>query len=232
MTMIEIITAVSILLVLVAILVPALIASRERIRRSACLSNLKQIGVTVGVYLDDHKEIFPPSIDYVPWRGSDYPGGVNALVNQKPQDIQACLTNYGLATNSAVWVCGSATEYGYPNGAGLGKFNMPDGWGYRNNITYRWNSYQTRSTLSMLGGAGNTADMNKYPRALSSVPKPSMAALMWDLPDWLSPQLHQGRINCLFVDGHVEAIVAVSGSSPPNTLWWYVGDGGGEGWGP
>jgi prepilin-type processing-associated H-X9-DG protein len=230
MTLIEMMVVMGIIMMLLAIAGPAFYAARERMRRAQCIGNLKQIGVIVGIYLDDHKETFPPAVDYVPWRGSDYPGGVAALVNQKPQDIQACFTNYGLATNAGSWVCSSATKYGHPNSKGLGKFNMPDGWGYRNNITYRWNSYETRSTLSMLP-VPDLSDMNKYPQRRPNVRKPSLAALMWDLPDDLAPQLHQGKINCLFVDGHVEAINAIPGSSQPNTLWWYVGDGAGEGWG-
>lgn len=233
MSLIELLVVMSIVALLAGMMVPVLGAARERGRRAACISNLKQLGHVIQAYLDDHQNIFPPCVDYVPWRGGVYPGGVNALVNQKPQDIQACFVNYNLATNSSVWVCPSARKYAYPaNPSGLGKFSMPDGWGYRNDITYRWNSLRTRSTLSMVP---NCADMNSYPKNAASIKKPSSAALMWDLPDDLSnynlPHLHQGRINCLFVDGHIEPINSVPGSSPPNTLWWYAGDAAGEGWG-
>jgi prepilin-type processing-associated H-X9-DG protein/prepilin-type N-terminal cleavage/methylation domain-containing protein len=231
-TLVEMLVVMAILAVLFGMLIPAMGMARDRGRAAQCMGNLKQIGVTVQVYLDDHSEIFPPAVDYVPWRGSDYPGGVSALVNQKPQDIQACFTNYSLATNSSVWVCHSARIYAHPaNPSGLGQFGMPYGWGYRNNITYRWNSYETRSTLSMIP---NLADMNKFPKSLVSVRKPSQAALMWDLPDDLvsyGKSLHMGKINCLFVDGHVELITAIPGSSTPDTLWWYVGDNATEGWG-
>lgn len=233
MSLVELLVTMSILALLAGMLLPALAMVRERGRTAACMSNLRQIGVAVQTYLDDHQETYPPCVDYVPWRGSDYPGGVAGLVNQKPQDIQACFTNYSLATNSSVWVCPTAAKrYVYPaQPAGLGKFGMPDGWGYRNNITYRWNSLRTRSTLSM---TVDQANMNSYPRKYSSVKKLNQAALMWDLPDDLpsynQQHLHQGKINCLFVDGHVSLINAIPGVSTIETLWWYAGDGAGEGW--
>jgi prepilin-type processing-associated H-X9-DG protein len=233
MSLIELLAVMAVVAILVGVLIPALMVARDRGRRAACTSNLKQLGVVVQSYLDDHKDVYPPCLDYVPWRGTYYPGGVAALVNIKPQDIQACFTNYSLATNSSVWVCPTARQYAYPaQPAGLGKFAMPDAFGYRNNITYRWNSLRTRSSLSM--NTNNLADMGSYPKTSGSVKRPADAALMWDLPDDLptynKPDLHQGKVNCLFVDGHVELISAIAGSAP-KTLWWYAGNGAGEGWG-
>lgn len=232
MSLIEMLMVMSIITILISLLLPSVAMVRERGRRTTCMMNLRQIGMTVVVYVDDHGDTFPPCVDYVPWRGSDYPGGVAALVNIKPQDIQACFTNYNLATNSAVWVCPSTVPYRYPaQPSGLGKFGMPASFGYKNNITYRWNSLRTRSSFGMTTNQGN---MNSYPCRMSSATKSSQAALMWDLPDDLptynKPNLHQDRINCLFVDGHVDPIKAIPGVSSTNTLWWYVGNSAGEGW--
>jgi prepilin-type processing-associated H-X9-DG protein len=52
---------------------------------------------------------------------------------------------------------------------------------------------------------------------------------MWDNPDWVFPELHFSKVDCLFVDGHVQP-VDVGAGSPPETLWWYAGDIGSEGW--
>ncbi|NLX04099.1 MAG: DUF1559 domain-containing protein [Phycisphaerae bacterium] len=53
-TLIELLVVVAIVAVLVSILLPALSVAREKGRQVSCLSNLKQIGVMLFLYADDH----------------------------------------------------------------------------------------------------------------------------------------------------------------------------------
>lgn len=58
-TLIEVLVAVSIIGILLALLIPAIQAAREAARRAQCVSNLRQIGVALQAYESVHK-MFPP----------------------------------------------------------------------------------------------------------------------------------------------------------------------------
>lgn len=58
-TLIEMLVTIAIIGVLAAILLPALVAARESSRRTACISNLRQIGMGLQAYLTHWKDYFP-----------------------------------------------------------------------------------------------------------------------------------------------------------------------------
>jgi len=54
-TLIELLVVVAIIAVLVAVLLPAIANARERAKEVICLSNLRQLGLAVRMYLDDNQ---------------------------------------------------------------------------------------------------------------------------------------------------------------------------------
>ncbi len=59
-TLIELLVVVAIIAVLVAILLPTLGQAREFARSAGCGSNLRQIGITIPMYLNDFNSFLPP----------------------------------------------------------------------------------------------------------------------------------------------------------------------------
>src|SRR3569833_2824505 len=59
-TLIELLVVIAIIAILAAILFPVFAQARESARQSACLSNMKQIGNGLLMYLQDFDETFPP----------------------------------------------------------------------------------------------------------------------------------------------------------------------------
>lgn len=58
-TLIELLVVIAIIALLAAILFPVFARARENARRSACMSNLKQLGIGMAMYMQDYDEIFP-----------------------------------------------------------------------------------------------------------------------------------------------------------------------------
>lgn len=58
-TLIELLVTICIIAILVALLFPALNASRAHAKQIACIGNLKQIGVGLNLYLDQNNYIMP-----------------------------------------------------------------------------------------------------------------------------------------------------------------------------
>ena len=58
-TLIELLVVIAIIAILAAILFPVFARAREKARCTSCLSNLKQIGLGLAMYISDYDETWP-----------------------------------------------------------------------------------------------------------------------------------------------------------------------------
>jgi prepilin-type N-terminal cleavage/methylation domain-containing protein/prepilin-type processing-associated H-X9-DG protein len=100
-TLIELLVVIAIIAILAAILFPVFAQAREKARQTSCLSNEKQLGLSILMYVQDYDEQFPSgSRDYAAnpnsstqlafsglgWAGQVYPYTKNAQILKCPDD--------------------------------------------------------------------------------------------------------------------------------------------------
>lgn len=79
-TLIELLVVIAIIAILAAILFPVFAKAREKARQTACLSNEKQIGIGVKMYMDDNDGIYPRQLGLGTARGVYWINAVNPYI--------------------------------------------------------------------------------------------------------------------------------------------------------
>lgn len=114
--MIELLVVIAIIAILAAILFPVFARAKESAKRAKCLSNLRQIGIGMELYLNDYDDRLPDrrdlkdSLGYRPWTTwppSDPRAGWTAVVLEpylKSRDVTSCDSVAGSAMGEAVQV--------------------------------------------------------------------------------------------------------------------------------
>src|SRR5579872_3739810 len=69
-TLIELLVVIAIIAILAAILFPVFAQAREKARAISCLSNAKQLGLAVMMYVQDYDETYPQA-EY--WDQTNFP---------------------------------------------------------------------------------------------------------------------------------------------------------------
>lgn len=233
-TLIELLVVIAIIAILSAILFPVFARAREQARKSACLSNLKQIGIGVMMYVQDYDETYPVAYLAVP--ASDQMSGYTASYwfnvlqpYTKNRQVWFCPTAGRIMTSATSTLQQYSGGYGY-NACGTAPISS--------NGTTLWNGFG-QSVDDSTGTVKCTPNGSAV--KMSAVTAPSETILITDpasnstqyttvyfysgsdISYW--PQLHGGSVgpfygntpattdaylhpsgggNYLFADGHVK----------------------------
>jgi len=146
-TLIELLVVIAIIAILAAILFPVFSRAREQARKTACVSNMRQLGLGFQMYTQDYDESLPNSTDGFPgagrlgaWnfykvfpanpspgsfdvtQGGLYPYAKNKQIYICPDDGEGRQSGNSYAANSCVFQ-GSAA--GFETGKALAAFDAP-----------------------------------------------------------------------------------------------------------
>lgn len=145
-TLIELLVVIAIIAILAAILFPVFAQAREKARSASCLSNMKQLGTAIIMYVQDYDETFPIGLDN-DWHDS-WAIGVQPYV--KNEGILRCPSDGDkqLDTWLQGWA-GIAMSYG-ANGF-IGWNDIDKTWGMQGVITPMAQTWLTPMTRSIAG---------------------------------------------------------------------------------
>jgi len=109
-TLIELLIVIAIIAILAAILFPVFASARDKARQTACLANMKEIGLAMQQYTQDYDELFP--------YGNGLSGGWAEPLYPyvKSTAVYACPNDTTKATGSNVVVSYGASDAVMPDG--------------------------------------------------------------------------------------------------------------------
>jgi prepilin-type N-terminal cleavage/methylation domain-containing protein/prepilin-type processing-associated H-X9-DG protein len=119
-TLIELLVVIAIIAILASILFPVFGRARENARRSACQSNLKQIGLGITQYVQDYDDVYPPddlgtSDPLKGWAGAIQTYVKSEQLFQCPSSVTSAPTG---ATQRDRLYDANFTDYGYNRNLG------------------------------------------------------------------------------------------------------------------
>lgn len=106
-TLVELLVVLAIVSMLAAMLLPALSAAKEKARSLFCLNNLKQIGVAMTLYSDDHEDFLVPA-EYDVGNGARFrEGWPTLLYNARYLPAERSPGYYSVPAGKSVFRCPS-----------------------------------------------------------------------------------------------------------------------------
>jgi len=212
-TLIELLVTIAIISILAAILFPVFARARENARRASCMSNLKQIGLGIMMYVQDYDERYPNWIEL----GNSCNATVDAgkpcrtfSVNSGTVDGVAWGNGYKktwmdfiypYTKSTQVFICPSSVHdqnpsYGYSSGISGGKVGgaYNDG-GRQNNIPISLSQVTRPSEIVMVLDENGPYSIYASPRDLQSI-------LVSSSRDTVIRHLE--GTNIAYADGHVK----------------------------
>ncbi|MBQ7258153.1 MAG: prepilin-type N-terminal cleavage/methylation domain-containing protein [Abditibacteriota bacterium] len=216
-TLIELLVVIAIIAILAAILFPVFAQAREKARQASCLSNMKQLGTAVQLYVDDYDETFMPVLGQ-PQNWPQYIHGNKAGYNL-PYPL-LCANPY--IKNYKMFDCPSAVDnqstfkdaFWIPTGEKMAvnigvNWHIADKGNYENNGAYSLSEITSSSSMILL---------------FDGLPCVALSEYWWPNYVWVR---HNGNMNVCFCDGHAKTIRTM-GTNPNDIAYknWPYRDNG------
>jgi type II secretory pathway pseudopilin PulG len=212
--LIELLVVIAIIAILAALLLPSLTKARNAGRRAACISNLRQVGVAVQLYAQDHKGRIPygPTAppfshpaDFYPSTGS--PTSLLSLRSGAPVGLGLLLTNELARTPKVLFCPGSDQPIDADAElARVGVSQAQSSYYYRHGgVTTLFFTPPTEPESTRL----DTPGLNRNGRPVRALAMDSQFLCSFSVAAYnVKPRTHhqQQTVTTLFMDGNVQSL--------------------------
>ena len=229
-TLIELLVVIAIIGILSAILFPVFARARENARRASCMSNMKQIGLGMMMYVQDYDERYPQFLRMpeTTQTNSAMPGAkFDVSWSTTGRHISWMDIIYPYVKSTQLFVCPSNTlsestpSYGYSDafsGYGTASYNNTTTWTF--GVPIPMAAVTRPSEVFLVVEETSSWNVIANPIDIGTVAK----GASWMPPSYVIPHLKGSNI--AFADGHVKwvkkaqlmQIPAGSGTCNPNSL--------------
>jgi prepilin-type N-terminal cleavage/methylation domain-containing protein/prepilin-type processing-associated H-X9-DG protein len=244
-TLIELLVVIAIIAVLMAVLIPSLSKAREKVKDTACKSNLRNVGLAVAMYLDGNERRLPPENNANGFLWYDA-AGVRYTPKTITGDTYWAVYYYDYLKNIKIFGCPTFTHIPegliYTNNgqdpvkvaktAGYGLNNHSRARGRNTNTIYRAAEFLFCSDHAEPrpdGGSDDCFHNNDKPGTMNVTQYRQGGNRFFSYRQIFRHNIRYadafktgGRANVLWLDGHVTALEETTGDDVP--LRWYTGD--------
>ena len=223
-TLIELLVVIAIVAILSAILFPVFAQAREKARTASCLSNSRQLGMAIQMYVGDHDEGYPcscsrmmadPNMNMQSWLDTTQPYIKSTQIFRCPSD------------NSPLW---NATDMPRMSSYGLNGYFMPIQPPYFGVTT----ACVSRTAECVLIGELSDKSQEDFFQPMYWGDPPRLSDSMQQMAEWdmmasepltLAIRRHSQGANYAMVDGHAKWLRFTQtwsqASGQPPAIDWY-----------
>ncbi|MEP0765780.1 MAG: DUF1559 domain-containing protein [Fimbriimonadia bacterium] len=210
-TLIELLVVIAIIAILAAILFPVFARARESAKQTECMSNQKQLGLGVTMYLEDFRA-FPPLLGYITYDAARFPNQPGWFCSYwryaKSKEIARCHKSKPLSSVRAGQFTIDYIHNSWLLGYGTRRVTMA--------------TVRSPAKLIVLYCFGyKIDDMDPSEEwGDNSMPDGGKGSMWWPGPSYAQPNgIHSGGYNAVFTDGHAKFIGSWNPSSMTRGYW-------------